>query len=832
VSLASVAATASGYGHRLRGSVTPAELVLRLGAAAVVASLFGVALTSPAAGLVVDDVAQLAATAAAAIALCFVAARPGPAARRYVAAGLLLALVCAGVGMLVWDLQPGGSAAEAGPADWLFVGAIGILAVTLSRAIFAGMERWRAAEVALDSAILLVASITVLGALWQPILDRSGGGQQAASALICSLLIISGPAAAFLALLHRGMHPRRRGPHAVLLGVVMIGVAWISWLTMAAQDSIVAGVAPADYAYSCGVLLCGFGGMTWDLAVAPTPRFLRYAQAAGDIFPLLAVFLCVGLEFTTPRSVGLDVVTIGTAGVLGLALLRQLLLTVAERKARRAEREASARLAGAIRERAAVLRSLARLEAGDTPEETARRICDEALRLDGVDNAVIRAFRANGRAVVVGVAGIRNVPALADAELSEARTRELAASAADGPWTETFGPSRDPHRVALYETGLRSTANAPLLWNDQIIGAIGLGTGSEGSEAVIQERLTTVHEFGIVAGALLGPRLAERTRLEVLRQSVAGVIDDLAFHPVFQPVVDLASGATIGYEALTRFDSGRRPDLTFEDAAAVGLGLELETACLRAAQRDAIALPDGTWLSLNVSPALAGALLPLIAALEYSERDIVIEITEHAPVGSYAGLKAALEGLRRHLRIAVDDAGAGYAGLQHILEIRPDIVKLDISLVRGVDADPIRRALISSMVTFGRETGGVLLAEGIETEAERATLLGLGVTLGQGYLLGRPAPIEAYCSTVIPTAPGVAPGTLATEAGASVAVAPAAGATASAALARGRVQARTGPRAPTAGRGSSAGSSGRAAAPGPRARPRRSAPTPERPPRA
>jgi EAL domain-containing protein (putative c-di-GMP-specific phosphodiesterase class I) len=126
-----------------------------------------------------------------------------------------------------------------------------------------------------------------------------------------------------------------------------------------------------------------------------------------------------------------------------------------------------------------------------------------------------------------------------------------------------------------------------------------------------------------------------------------------------------------------------------------------------------------------------------------SEREVVLEVTEHAPIDSYAGLSDALTGLRGHVRIAVDDAGAGYAGLQHILQIRPDIVKLDISPVRDLDTDPVRRALISGMVSFARDAGFVLLAEGIETESELVALRALGVSLGQGYLLGRPARIES-----------------------------------------------------------------------------------------
>jgi EAL domain-containing protein (putative c-di-GMP-specific phosphodiesterase class I) len=241
---------------------------------------------------------------------------------------------------------------------------------------------------------------------------------------------------------------------------------------------------------------------------------------------------------------------------------------------------------------------------------------------------------------------------------------------------------------------------------------------------------------------VLGPALENRRRLEIVREGVSRIIESGAFHPVFQPILDLSSGRTVGFEALTRFDGGRRPDHWFADAEAVGLGIELETATLRAALFDAEGLTRGAYLSINASPNLAGALIPLLAALESVDRDIVVEITEQAPVASYLRLREALSSLRGHVRIAVDDAGAGYAGLQHILEIGPDIVKLDISLVRGVNADPARRALIASMVSFAAETHCTLLAEGIETDEERATLRALGVELGQGYLLGRPATLE------------------------------------------------------------------------------------------
>ena len=162
------------------------------------------------------------------------------------------------------------------------------------------------------------------------------------------------------------------------------------------------------------------------------------------------------------------------------------------------------------------------------------------------------------------------------------------------------------------------------------------------------------------------------------------------------------------------------------------MGTALEVTCPRLAVEEARGLPAGTWLSLNASPQLATDLVELIEALEHLDRDVVLEITEHVEVADYAPLVQAIEALSRgHARFAVDDAGAGYAGLRHILEVRPQFVKLDIALVREIDLDPARRAMVASMTLFARETGCVLIAEGIETEGELAVLRDLGVTYGQ-----------------------------------------------------------------------------------------------------
>jgi EAL domain-containing protein (putative c-di-GMP-specific phosphodiesterase class I) len=195
----------------------------------------------------------------------------------------------------------------------------------------------------------------------------------------------------------------------------------------------------------------------------------------------------------------------------------------------------------------------------------------------------------------------------------------------------------------------------------------------------------------------------------------------------------------VGYEALTRFTDGTPPDLRFAQAAAAGLGLELEAATMHAALSSATELPEGCWLSLNASPELIlehdriAGLLPVGAG-----RPVVLEVTEHAAVEDYGALREAVATLGQGVRIAVDDAGAGFASLRHVIELKPDFVKLDIGLIRGVDEDGARQALVAGMVHFASLTGCALVAEGIETEQELDALGRLGIPLGQGFLLGRP----------------------------------------------------------------------------------------------
>lgn len=229
--------------------------------------------------------------------------------------------------------------------------------------------------------------------------------------------------------------------------------------------------------------------------------------------------------------------------------------------------------------------------------------------------------------------------------------------------------------------------------------------------------------------------------LEVLR---GGAACNPSLTMVLQPVVDLRSGRVIGAEALARFkgEPYRTPDLWFEDARRAGLGTPLELLAIEIALSKLEDMPSSTYLAINASPEslVSDELRELVS--RYPCERIVIELTEHARVDDYETVAEAVAWFRAHgARLAVDDAGAGFASFQHILRLQPDIIKLDRSLTSGVDANPVRHALASAIVTFGASLGARICAEGIETAAEIACLQQLGIAYGQGYYLGKPGPL-------------------------------------------------------------------------------------------
>lgn len=405
---------------------------------------------------------------------------------------------------------------------------------------------------------------------------------------------------------------------------------------------------------------------------------------------------------------------------------------------------AQSALANEFRERAAVAAALSRLRPGGSAEATAAAICDELAGVPGVDIAAIVTFQDPGRGITLAVTGPDGLPAAPGRPLPVARARYLYERASQGPWAEAWRarPEDGSHGRRLAEVGLIAAAYAPIRTGDVLLGLVLVGTFDESFAAHLIDQLPIVGEFAATASALLAGQVEQGRRTDAARARIEAILATRAFHPVFQPVVELISGRTVGHEALTRFDNGTQPDEVFADAQAVGLGLELEAACLAAAVTASDALPPGTWLSLNASPDLILEPSTLGTLIEGQSRQIVLEITEHVAIDDYAGLRAALVTLGPTVSLAVDDAGSGFASLHHVIELSPRFLKLDISLVRNVDGDPTRQAMIAGLAQFAGRTASLVIAEGIEEPAELAMLRELGVPLGQGYLLGRPEPLR------------------------------------------------------------------------------------------
>jgi EAL domain-containing protein (putative c-di-GMP-specific phosphodiesterase class I) len=242
-------------------------------------------------------------------------------------------------------------------------------------------------------------------------------------------------------------------------------------------------------------------------------------------------------------------------------------------------------------------------------------------------------------------------------------------------------------------------------------------------------------------------QLGPAPSLERHRAEIHALARDIV--PALQPIVDLKTGRPVGVEALARFRSGPAdsPGPWFLKAWDVGVGLDFELAAARAALSSVQRIPADWYLAINFSAR--AILAPEFDALirPFATR-VVVELTEHSQVQDYDGLEAALRPLRRRgLRLSVDDVGAGFSSFARILHLKPDIVKLDSFLTRGVQRDRVRAALLRGLVAFTRTMRADLVAEGIENAIEQEALVGLGITFGQGYHLGAPriwnSPVDA-----------------------------------------------------------------------------------------
>jgi EAL domain-containing protein (putative c-di-GMP-specific phosphodiesterase class I) len=261
--------------------------------------------------------------------------------------------------------------------------------------------------------------------------------------------------------------------------------------------------------------------------------------------------------------------------------------------------------------------------------------------------------------------------------------------------------------------------------------------------------LTTVRRFEelgrrvVVQDKHLAEYDAPRQRLAAITHRVRGVLK----HPeslevALQPIVDLTTGRWVAAEGLVRFPDNEKPERWFSDAYDAGVGVALERTALERSLSVLPELPEGVRLSVNASPSLIidPSFHELMTVCGAWRERVTVEITEHAAVTRYEDIHDALVPHReRGLRLAVDDTGAGYASFAHVLRLRPDVIKLDRSLLAEIDHDAARRAFVTAIVLLGLELDASVTAEGVETTAELDTLQNLGVDTVQGYLLARPS---------------------------------------------------------------------------------------------
>jgi len=266
-------------------------------------------------------------------------------------------------------------------------------------------------------------------------------------------------------------------------------------------------------------------------------------------------------------------------------------------------------------------------------------------------------------------------------------------------------------------------------------------------DLTLQERdLALLRTFSEFAARRIDQEYEHEKSKKVIERRINAVLSGDSLSIVYQPIYRLHDHKIVGFESLARFhtDPIRSPDIWFNEAASVGLGLALEVKAIQQAIQNIEHFPSDVYIAVNVSPkTIIDADFDKIFE-DWPVERILLEITEHAVIDHYQDIRDKLRALRnRGLRIAVDDAGAGYSSFRHILNLAPEVIKVDRSITRDIDADSSRHAMACAFSAFANDTGSTIIAEGVETDEELSTLRRIGVNKAQGYLLGRPAALQS-----------------------------------------------------------------------------------------
>ena len=411
------------------------------------------------------------------------------------------------------------------------------------------------------------------------------------------------------------------------------------------------------------------------------------------------------------------------------------------------------------------------------PLRLMQRVADQALAIVAHADGVLIGLM-NGRDSVQHVCGSGRLSGYVGRRL--ALDGSLAGSAIRSRMTlVTEDTETDPrvNRDATRAYRVRSSVCVPLRRGEEEVGVLTVSSGRpeafgardvtllDGLADFVSAFIGAATDFGRITERLLpapdqGAGAGPRRELETAgwfiahvldpaaaddeaadREWVARILDERAFSMVFQPIFDINRGEMVAVEALARFTTPDRtpPDVVVAAAHNAGLGLELELALIAEALAYQGMLPPGVLLTVNAGPGTIASHRTISALAGADPARLAVELTEQTAVDDYPRLGDSLMALRElGVRLAIDDTGAGFASLMHILKLAPDFIKLDRQLTTGIDGDAVRSSLASALVRFAHETSTTIIAEGIETAAELNILRELGITHGQGYHLSRP----------------------------------------------------------------------------------------------
>jgi EAL domain-containing protein (putative c-di-GMP-specific phosphodiesterase class I) len=397
-----------------------------------------------------------------------------------------------------------------------------------------------------------------------------------------------------------------------------------------------------------------------------------------------------------------------------------------------------------LRTRSDAIQAISQIPLSTVPEKASEAVVTELARRIGSEFVGVYRLVGEHRLEPAATWNPTDGLVLGGPLLPPARSRYLIEHMRQGPWTERVtGPEPGEPSNTFWVARPDVAAGVPLYAGEDLVGLLSIGivvdSGAAQVPLIEAKLLASAIDYASVLGAVAGPAIADRRRSATEKAGLRRVLADREFFAVYQPIVSLRTGHVAGYEALTRFTDGTAPDVRFAQAAAVGIGFEFELAAIDAAISAAPPMEAGVFLSVNVSPGLVLTARRLRRVLGQWPGRMVLEVTEHSPIADYEAFRRAIRRLG-NVTLSIDDAGAGYASLRHILELEPAWVKLDIGVVRGIDADPLRQSLVAGLAHFAGRSGEQLIAEGVERKDEADVLLELGVEFAQGYLFGRPEP--------------------------------------------------------------------------------------------